>query len=1417
MSSEREFLDDLASIVEGDEQALARHAELLEHSVDARDARFDAERLIKKLRRAGDDYRDPDDVEARLLRAIEAEESAAPAAAPAPIAAPRPAPIARPAASRRVKLIAIAGGAAGIGALGVAAAITLAVVSIGSDEPPAAESLSATIGAIARAAQDGASGVTVRSASGRAEPGTGEMTLASGSTIITDDRTRASIELSDGTTIILNQDTELTLDDSAPRGMRLSRGEIVAEVAHRPELPNAIIATPSGDIQVLGTKFLLTATDELTSVRVLRGVVRASRPEGSVDVKAGEEGILEKGSAPTVASAVDLARSVGWSELEDEGTPLAGIGELRAKRPGDREESERRLRVGEQKVSVRIAGAIARTEIEQSFENDTNQTLEGIYRFPLPADARIASLELDVDGRWEQGAFVSRERAQKIWRGVIRNATPVRARVEREEFIWVPGPWRDPALLEWQRGGQFELRIYPIPAQGARRIRIAYTQAVAPTALGRRYVYPLPHSGDPSTRVGRFTFEARIAGADPGFAPRGRGYPLEPSGSRAAPQLAFAGDDFMPRGEMAIDYRLEGGDRELRYWTYEGHATAPAPEETREEEDVQAIHRQLDADRRPYVLFALRPRIDVPSVSGATDYALVVDASQSMIGERFSRARELATRVMAEMDRRDRVVVLACDAECVRSSEGPVAPTSQALNETAQWLERIEPAGSSDMLRAIEEGARSLSSDGERALRVIYIGDGMPSSGYRRPAAISAGVQDLVRDSRVRVDAVGIGADADTVVLTALARAGGGHYVPFVPGETIAQAALSVLEATYGSSLENPTLEMPDGVVAVAPGLLPTIRDGSEVLVAARLESGSVEGDVVLRGKIAGRQFERRYPVRLGTEGSSGNGFVPAEWASRTIEELDLGGTDERARMVALSKAYGVMSRHTSLLVLESEAMFRAFGVDRHLGAREWTGEEAVVEGVSGVPHVDMPVARVGGIGHGAGSGTGSGYGLGLRGAANGMHRFYDGEGEEDEGGDADTRFARDARAPAARGRGEGALDDLLDNALDTASSSSDRTNATTMSTTIAGESRLRERVERNREAEARTVTPPAETVPDQTVATGTEIAEPRPANDPAQPGAGQTVTTRRAFGGGWAMRREWFTQSDIVNGTTPRSRELSRVAEAEAALAENPDSRDRQRELVRALARAGEVDRALAEAERWVSRDRLDPEALLQLADAVARTGTRDRAVRLMSGIADLTPDDVSAHERLAAAFERAGMDGRACSHRIAISEIARDDAEAIARAVRCERALGRSERAERILGALDPELRTSVAEAPAAEPSALRGSVQIDATWDSGEDLDLSIVTPRADRISWMGGRTVTAVDANVAGHEAIAIRSTPVGSYYVEILRPEPGGAPISGRVRVRAHGRERTIPFTLTGTRAGIARIDLERVFRFVPVQ
>src|SRR5262249_28346332 len=179
-------------------------------------------------------------------------------------------------------------------------------------------------------------------------------------------------------------------------------------------------------------------------------------------------------------------------------------------------------------------------------------------------------------------------------------------------------------------------------------------------------------------------------------------------------------------------------------------------------------------------------------------------------------------------------------------------------------------------------------------------------------------------------------------------RAGSGSYLAWLPGERTQTAAAAALESTVGTALGDATIELPAGLTDAAPSVLPTLRAGEEVLIAARMApdpAGIVAGEVILRGRVAGQPFEQRYPLRLAVSSAAGNGFVPRLWASLAIADLERAGTaPDRARLVALSQGYGVMSRETSLLVLESQAMFDAFGVDRHRPAATWTGEDALDE-----------------------------------------------------------------------------------------------------------------------------------------------------------------------------------------------------------------------------------------------------------------------------------------------------------------------------------------------------------------------------------------------------------------------------------------------------------------------------------------
>ncbi len=1385
MSTCNEVQDELADLVAGDREAIARHSEHLASCDACRDARHEATELAARVKTAGSDHVSPDDLVARVLAA---------AASPAPDksaiveTAAKPEPKVEPKVEapakrhdgvppiRNSKRAWLAVGAAAA----LAAGVSIYVTSTASDDDTASTTTAAakptapkgsigTLASIARASADGSDGVSIKIGDAWRPLKKGE-SLRAGTTVKTDERTRAGLDLADGTTLVLDHGTELAFDAKEPRKLTMTAGRLSADVAHVANRP-ASIATKAGTIDVIGTKFVIAATDTLTSVQVVRGSVALTATGGKrEEIHAGEEGLIENG-ALSVGAAPSLAAELGWSELAPKpkaaDDTTAGLGALRAYKPGEKRDRDWKLALAKHDVKVRISGPIARTEITETFRNDSDVTLEGVYQFPLPADAQIDGLSLDMADQptgFIDGAFVAKTRAAKIWQGVIDKASPMQIARPSSEIIWVPGRWKDPALLDWKRGGRFELKIYPIPAKGARTIKLSYTQVVTARGPFRQYVYPLAHSVDGSTVADNFTVDLEVRGALPGLV-RTVGYTMTPDTNRSTVNaLTMASSAFVPKGDLVVDYRATDGDAELRAWTFTGGAAVGPDEKLSTKKDVGIdpkvieAQRVVAADARPTAVLALRPALPRWRETKPRDFVIVVDSSQSMVGERFTRATELTLGLVEQMDRRDRFTVAACDSECRRMGDLR-APSESAAKDTRTWLSSLTPAGASDVVTSIRNAAEFESSDRENW--VLYIGDGFATTGFRRVADVERALTE-VADKGVQVTTIGIGGDADLALLAAAARGGGGTYLAYVPGQSVEIAALAALESTNGASLRNATIELPSGLADVAPTVLPTIRSGEEVLIAARI-NGEIKGDVIVRGMVGGQPYEQKYPLKLDVSTSAGNGFVPRLWATLAIEQMERSGEgNDKIRTIALSQGYGVMSRETSLLVLESAAMFDAFGVDRTQQAAKWTGEEQLDETVT-AGTIAMNTGPAGATG---------------------------------------TATAAAAAQDALAAESVMSLDEGKAGKKEMDQEMRDEKRPMTPTTTT-------------RPAPA---PPPApkKSAPADRAATRTKGACPA-----CGTGGGRALGDDASWNGtdmGWgagrgmvAMRRTWVRVPNVSAYDGVGDGIKKAIAASDAALTANPDSREKHRALVQALAYAGDIDRAREIANRWLERDKLDPQALGYQADLLGRDGQRELALRTLAGLVDLDADRVELHERMIRAYEMAGRLQQACAHRISLATLSPKDMTIAGATMRCLRSVGRERDAQLIVRALSDDATRAAAEKAATVPALaprIAGDLVVNARWQGNVDLDLSIVTPDGKRVSWMGGRTdVVVTDASSNEKEQLALKSIKRGNYLIEVTRGGVSNGPIRGTLDITVLGTKRSLPFELLGSRAVVGRLGI----------
>ncbi len=749
------------------------------------------------------------------------------------------------------------------------------------------------------------------------------MRVDSGSLVRTNSRARARLVLDGGGSIALDRATVVVLARDGGALLELKAGTIAVETDEA-EAGKLVVEFPLGHVELDRAKCAITSNSTHALVEVTRGRVRLyDRDEHTQTLRAGATGRIkpDRGISVTysrsIGDAISDNESVG--EKLDESELSRGLGELRAKKPGDTSERDNAVRLTRHHVDVHIVGAIAKTEIDETFTNDTNDVLEGIFRFPLPADAQIERLALEVDGRLVEGAFTDRERASAIWRGSIVHAAPqLRAQI-RDEIIWVPGPWRDPALLEWQRGNRFELRIYPIPKQGSRRIVLSYTQVVSGSTGARRYSYPLPRQAGDLRGVEDFSFALEMRGHDASRPPTVIGYDGKlSSASSDVANFSLSERQFQPRGDLVVDYELPQDQKDLVAWAHQPKAVG----------------------ENPYVALLLRPRLPSAAEQLPQAYAFVVDTSRSMIGESLRRASALTVRMIRELSSDSRVVVLACDSECRRWPDGLLNGGKLASESAQRWLLTQSAEGASDLAGAIDSALDALGHGSSVHRQVVYVGDGTPTAGPTRPATIAKEVLRRIGAAEASVVAVAVGADSDLESLRALARGGRGVVVPYVPGTTVARASYAALAATFGTRLVDAKIELPPGVVGVAPEQIGTIAAGDELLVVGRLTGPEVRGDVVLRGRADDHDFEQRYSVEVRAVAGESNAFVPRLYAATRISDLERRSDGAaKTEAIELSRRFSVASRYTSLLVLESQAMFDAFGLDNRRKSEVWTGE----------------------------------------------------------------------------------------------------------------------------------------------------------------------------------------------------------------------------------------------------------------------------------------------------------------------------------------------------------------------------------------------------------------------------------------------------------------------------------------------
>ncbi len=705
--------------------------------------------------------------------------------------------------------------------------------------------------------------------------------VAVGESLTTRAGERRRVALADGSVLYLNQDTRVT--QVAARQLTLDRGEIYVEVAPRERtarIATFVVKTARREVAALGTRFAVSAGPEGTGVVVTQGKVQVS---GLADpVRAGQQ-ITPDGArasaAPRASHQLDWTREL-MAAAESPLVPCSAHagGALIALDPSGQ---EIKLSLRKYHIDVHIEDGFARTTIDQTYFNNVNDRLEGTFYFPLPPDASLSRLAMYVEANGV---------AQLMEGGMAE------ANLARNAYETIRYARRDPALLEWVDGSTFKMRVFPLEGRKEKRILLSYSQRL-PSLYGvSRYRFPGGHNMD---LVREWSFAARVKNAAD----------LRCS-SPTHPRLAAA---------------RQGGDLVL---SLKEHAVKPDRDVALEIVDAGKAARAEEAARfsgfthegNRYLMVRYRPKLAGAPQRERRDWVFLFESAANR-DPLLARAQiDIVRTLLSNAEHDDTFQILTAGTRTRLFDKQARPATAANIDAAVKFLEATHLIGALDLGGALKAAAPLLKAGKNPYL--VHVGGGAAAMGERREDALAK----LLPDG-VRYVGVGVGKRWGRAFMKAAADRTGGHFTQINPDEPIAWRAFELL-----STLNTPRL-LELRVVDDAERVsflcdAASLAQGEEVCAIARIPAtGALPDAVSIAGKLDGKAFVRRLPVQ---DVADGAGYLPRTWARLEIERLLAeDGAKHKNTIVELSKAMYVMSPYTSLLVLETEADYVRFNVDR--------------------------------------------------------------------------------------------------------------------------------------------------------------------------------------------------------------------------------------------------------------------------------------------------------------------------------------------------------------------------------------------------------------------------------------------------------------------------------------------------------
>lgn len=507
-------------------------------------------------------------------------------------------------------------------------------------------------------------------------------------------------------------------------------------------------------------------------------------------------------------------------------------------------------------VVVEVSNQIATTTSTQIYQNNTGETVEFQYAFPLPANANPIGLRWYYEGEWHEAVYSPDEQDDSVVSG--------------------DGAWVNELLADYL--GETPMFFNPsieLPDGAEYWVELTYVELL-PYEFGVvNYTYKHDISAFQSEPLQGVDFSFLLTSDREILSAELLGLESDDLQEPFFTELIYlSSGDYYADYNYEVNYELSSEDLGL------------IPLSTFISDSLFAC----DTLGKGYVSMIIEPESNVDTEVIEKNFTLVIDRSGSMGGDKIVQARNAASFIVNNLNFGDKFNVI--DFSDVVNPLFPDHVEYNLDNQVAAlaYIEGLSSGGSTNISGALSTAISQFDAvDVDKANIILFFTDGEATQGETSTAGILNIVEEQIAltETSVFLFTFGIGEYVNKALLTLLAQQNKGL------SKFIEEDALEAEITKFFLTINNPVLIntsvsfTPDVVDDIYPVRIPNLYQGQQLIVSGRYEGAE---DVVMH--IEGQAFNvpvsYDFPVSLASENEEGLSVLPKLWAKQKIDDLSL-------------------------------------------------------------------------------------------------------------------------------------------------------------------------------------------------------------------------------------------------------------------------------------------------------------------------------------------------------------------------------------------------------------------------------------------------------------------------------------------------------------------------------------------------